>query len=96
LHRDGLRTLGNAKYWIIFKVFCRFGHWTSDECQLEECVEAHTNVDIVVDVGQLKAMLDARLPRVFMGESVAKLKSVWPDRYPDGPQPWKVLPGSVS
>lgn len=61
---------------------------------MEECVEAHTNVDIIVDIDQLKTMLDARIPRVLAGQSVKKMTkaglNVWPDGNPDGPQPWKV------
>jgi len=73
---------------------CRFGKWTLEQCYVEECVEAHTNVDVIVDIEQLKTMLDARIPRVLAGESVKKMikagLSVWPDGNPDGPQPWKV------
>jgi hypothetical protein len=72
----------------------RFGNWTSKQCHLEECVEAHTNVDIVVNLDELKAMLDTRLPRVFAGEPVTKLASVWPDTDPLGKQPWNTLPGA--
>lgn len=59
-------------------------------------MEAHTNVDIIVDLDELKQMLDARLPRVFAGESVSSLASVWPDTDPHGPQPWRIPPGKTS
>eukprot|EP00892_Ulva_mutabilis_P005351 jgi/Ulvmu1/3188/UM015_0229.1 len=73
----------------------KFGKWTLEQCHVEECVEAHTNVDVIVDLDQLKTMLDARIPRVLSGESVKKMikagLTVWPDANPDGPQPWKVI-----
>lgn len=63
---------------------------------MEECVEAHTNVDIIVDIDQLKSMLDARIPQVLAGVSVKKMTkaglNVWPDADPAGSQPWKVAP----
>lgn len=56
-------------------------------------MEAHTHVDIIVDLDELKQMLDARLPQVFAGASVSSLASVWPDTKPNGPQPWRIPPG---
>jgi hypothetical protein len=56
-------------------------------------VEAHTNVDIIVDIPQLTAMLDARLPAVLAGTPVHRLRSVWPSADINGTQPWNVKPG---
>jgi hypothetical protein len=78
---------------LMWQGSCRFSNWTSKECRIQECVEAHTNVDIVVDLEQLKSMLDVRLPLVFAGASVFKTDSVWPSSDPHGPQPWTTLPG---
>ena len=50
-------------------------------------------MDISVDIEQLKAMLDARLPLVFEGAPLSRTKSVWPSGDPRGAQPWTTLPG---
>ncbi len=44
----------------------------------EDCVEAHTNVDVVVDLVAFKALLDSRLPLVFAGASKAEAELPWP------------------
>ena len=56
----------------------RFGDWAEMQCDSEECVEAHTNVDVVVDVTELRALLADRLPLVFAGWSVASAAIPWP------------------
>ena len=56
----------------------RFGDWASLVCSTEECVEAHTNIDIVVNLAELKILLDSRLPLVFTGASVAEAALPWP------------------
>ncbi len=51
-------------------------------------MEAHTNVDVVVDLQQFKQLLDSRLPLVFAGASVASAELPWPgreDRKPGAP-----------
>ena len=58
----------------------RFGDWEGLACNTEECVEAHTNVDVVVDVPQLRALLADRLPLVAAGHSVADCALPWPER----------------
>ena len=50
--------------------------------QTEECVEAHTNVDVVVDLAQLRALLQSRLPLVFAGASVEAAALPWPEGVP--------------
>ena len=67
---------------------CRFGNWTDSQCKTEECVEAHTNVDVIVDIPQLKKLLDSRLPMVFRGASVQAASAIWPPNDPSHPQPW--------
>lgn len=56
----------------------RFGDWAELQCDSEECVEAHTNVDVVVDIGELRALLADRLPLVFAGWSVQAAAVPWP------------------
>lgn len=41
-------------------------------------MEAHTNVDIVVDLRELEALLDATLPAVFRGATIAEAALPWP------------------
>ena len=48
------------------------------ECWTEECVEAHTNVDVIVDLQAVRALLDSRLPLVFQGKSVKEASLPWP------------------
>lgn len=57
---------------------CRFSNWTKTECLTEDCTEASTRVDIVVDLVAFKALLDSRLPLVFAGKSVAEAAVPWP------------------
>jgi hypothetical protein len=56
----------------------RFSNWTKQECYIEDCVEAATNVDVAVDLPALKALLDSRLPLVFNGTSIADARAPWP------------------
>ena len=46
--------------------------------QTEDCVEAHTNVDVVVNLDELRSLLESRLPLVFAGASVADAALPWP------------------
>ncbi len=39
--------------WTVALV-CRIGHWPASECGSEECVEAHTRVDLSVDVKEVR------------------------------------------
>jgi hypothetical protein len=57
----------------------RFTNWTKSECLIEDCTEAATHVDIVVDIAALKALLDSRLPLVFKGMSVQRAALPWPE-----------------
>ena len=47
--------------------------------QTEDCVEAHTNVDVVVDIEAFKELLQSRLPLVFQGASVQDAALPWPE-----------------
>lgn len=60
------------------------------ECFLQsgECVEAQTNVDVIVDLEQFKQLLDSRLPLVFQGASVEEAELAWPGRGTDIPSPF--------
>ena len=46
--------------------------------QTEDCVEAHTNVDVVVNVNEFRALLQDRLPHIWAGKSVAEAAIPWP------------------
>jgi hypothetical protein len=46
---------------------------------VEDCTEAATKVDIVVDLPAFKALLDSRLPLVFKGWPVAQAALPWPE-----------------
>ncbi len=52
--------------------------WSSACSQTEDCVEAHTNIDVVVNLDELKALLDSRMPLVFANASVAEAALPWP------------------
>ena len=41
-------------------------------------MEAHTNIDVVVNLDDFKALLDSRLPLVFANTSVADATLPWP------------------
>lgn len=41
-------------------------------------MEAHTNVDVTVDLAALKQLLDSRLPLVFNNTPVAQAALPWP------------------
>ena len=56
----------------------RVGHWWAWECGTEECVEAHTRVDIKVNISEFKSLLDSRLPFIWNGTPVAKADLEWP------------------
>ena len=47
--------------------------------QTEDCVEAHTNVDVVVNVNEFRALLQDRLPHVWAGKSVSEAAIPWPE-----------------
>lgn len=59
----------------------RFGNWTGKQCDTEECVEAHTRVDVRVDVRAVRALLDDRLRVIRAGASVAQADLPWPERH---------------
>ena len=64
---------------------CRFANWTVDECWSEECVEAHTNVDITVDLVPVRDLLESCLSLVFAGVSVEEAEIPWPASGTAGP-----------
>ena len=61
--------------------------------QSGDCVEAHTNVDVVVNLEQFKDLLDSRLPLVFQGTSVAEAEIAWPGRGLDISSPFSQSQG---
>ena len=58
----------------------RFAHWRSGECVSEACVEAHTEVDLVADVGAVGRLLREALPRAWRdGAGRAEAEMPWPE-----------------
>eukprot|EP01026_Neomeris_dumetosa_P004514 TRINITY_DN1120_c0_g1_i7.p1 TRINITY_DN1120_c0_g1~~TRINITY_DN1120_c0_g1_i7.p1 ORF type:complete len:345 (-),score=39.36 TRINITY_DN1120_c0_g1_i7:207-1241(-) len=56
----------------------RFRDWSFLDCSTEECVEAHTNVDVRVNIQEVRELLQSRLPLVFAGKSVKEAELLWP------------------
>lgn len=44
----------------------------------EECIEAQTNTDLLVDLAYLRRLLDGRLPLVWAGAATADAELPWP------------------
>jgi protein O-GlcNAc transferase len=56
-----------------------FRHWSKDACSSsEDCVEAQTESDLVVDLAAVRALLEGRMPRVWAGAAVADAELPWP------------------
>jgi Glycosyltransferase 61 len=68
----------NQTVYIAARDSERFGDWSSDQCATEECVEAHTNVDVVVNVNEFRSLLADRLPYVYAGAPVDAARLPWP------------------
>ncbi|GBF94574.1 hypothetical protein Rsub_06689 [Raphidocelis subcapitata] len=57
----------------------RFEHWSKDACSSsEDCVEAQTESDLVVDLAALRALLEGRMPMVWAGARAAEAELPWP------------------
>jgi protein O-GlcNAc transferase len=58
----------------------RFGgdEWAGEKCDTDECVEAHTNVDVVVDIKALERLLEDTLPAVWDAVPVEEAELPWP------------------
>ncbi|EFN54929.1 expressed protein [Chlorella variabilis] len=70
--------LRNETEYIQERDAYRFGEWEPLQCNTEECVEAHTNVDVRVDIDAFRALLADRLPLVFAGWPVEAAAIPWP------------------
>ncbi|MEW5301672.1 MAG: hypothetical protein WDW36_004517 [Sanguina aurantia] len=57
----------------------KIGHWPTGECGTEECVEAHTSVDVIVDIPEFKKLLDSRLPFIWNNSWVSDAELPWPE-----------------
>ncbi|KAL4853094.1 hypothetical protein ACK3TF_005878 [Chlorella vulgaris] len=68
----------NETEYIAERDAYRFGDWEPLQCNTEECVEAHTNVDVRVDIPAFRALLADRLPLVFAGWPVEAAAIPWP------------------
>lgn len=47
--------------------------------QTEDCVEAHTEIDVVVNLAELEELLDRQLPWIFAGAPIEEAALPWPD-----------------
>ena len=58
----------------------RFGgdDWAGDKCDTNECVEAHTNVDVILDLNEFGRLLEDVVPKVWDGISVTDAERPWP------------------
>lgn len=65
---------------VCLKAWCNLGDCRCHlpTLQTEDCVEAHTNVDVVVNIEEVRALLASRLPLVFAGASVKQAALPWP------------------
>jgi len=68
----------NETFYLYERDRIKVAHWPPEQCGTEECVEAHTKVDVKVDIPALRALLESRLPLVFSGTPVAKARIPWP------------------
>lgn len=68
-------------------VTIRVSNWPPENCGTEECVEAHTKVDVMVDIPAFRKLLQDRLPFVW-NKTHPHLASIpWPpavDKPEDG------------
>lgn len=55
-----------------------FSSWTAAQCVTNECVEAHTLVDVVVDVAALRRLMAGRLELIRGGAPVERARLMWP------------------
>ncbi len=55
-----------------------FSSWNATDCVIHECVEAHTAVDVVVDVEALRELIAGRLRLIREGASVVEARLPWP------------------
>lgn len=74
--------LRNQTVYIVPRDGERFGSWNKAQCLTEDCIEGHTNVDIVINLDELGALLAGRLPLVFSGASVKDASIPWPPPSP--------------
>lgn len=58
----------------------RFGgdDWAGGKCDTDECVEAHTNVDVIVNLDEFGQLLEDVVPKVWGGVSVINAERPWP------------------
>ncbi|PRW56929.1 glycosyltransferase family 61 [Chlorella sorokiniana] len=81
IHHYAWRATGaNETRYIEPRDQARFGDWEPLQCNTEECVEAHTNVDVIVDIAAFRALLADRLPLVFAGWPVEAAALPWPEQ----------------
>ena len=55
-----------------------FSSWNATDCEIHECVEAHTAVDVVADIAALRELIAGRLRIVRQGASVVEARLPWP------------------
>uniref|UniRef100_A0A7S3QL56 Glycosyltransferase 61 catalytic domain-containing protein n=1 Tax=Dunaliella tertiolecta TaxID=3047 RepID=A0A7S3QL56_DUNTE len=68
----------NQTVYLDPRDFHKVAHWPASQCGTEECVEAHTRVDLYVDIPQVKQLLESRLPYVWANTPVYYAMLPWP------------------
>lgn len=68
----------NETFYLYDRDYVKVAHWPPEECGTEECVEAHTKVDVKVDIPAFRALLQERLPVVWNNTHPYYAQFEWP------------------
>ncbi|GAX80047.1 hypothetical protein CEUSTIGMA_g7486.t1 [Chlamydomonas eustigma] len=68
----------NETFYLNERDMVKVSHWPPEICGTEECVEAHTKVDVLVDIPAFRALLEDRLPFVWNNTFPYFAKIEWP------------------
>lgn len=68
----------NETFYLHERDYIKVAHWPPEECGTEECVEAHTKVDVKVDLDAFRALLRERLPFVWNNTHPYYAQFEWP------------------
>ena len=68
----------NETFYLEERDRIKVSRWPPEECGTEECVEAHTKVDVKVDIEAFRALLADRLPFVWNGTHPYYAEIDWP------------------
>ncbi|KXZ42824.1 hypothetical protein GPECTOR_116g356 [Gonium pectorale] len=58
--------------------YTRYHSWTPEECSARECLMVHARAGLTVDLTELEAILEEKLPAVVEGRPVDELRAEWP------------------